>query len=306
MPARRPPIESAFLVLRLSLFLCIIVTLMSASAGSDLFANGANTSFPFEWDHGMIVVPVSLAGSRPLRFILDTGSTRILIDRGVAASLGLKEGTESSLQGAGSGRQTIHALHHVDLHLPGLGTRNYDCFTIDLSSLEHTLGTRPDGIIGYDFFARFAVTIDFTARRIKVARAADFHATSLAKQLPLRIVHKWPFVKGELVLPGPVEVQDSFLIDSGSSDAVGHPIVKALENATATESGVGLGSPTHAVRATATAFRIGGFTIPRPLVSCCGSSDETSRLIGTSILRHFTVTFDYASSCLFLQPNEKL
>jgi hypothetical protein len=121
--------------------------------------------------------------------------------------------------------------------------------------------------------------------------------------LPIEVRDKWAFVKGELLLPGPVAVQDSFLIDSGSSDAVDHPIVTKLQSRVATRSGVGLGTPVQGATARATSFRLGRYRVAAPIVSCCGATDATSRLIGNEVLRRFTVTFDYPSSRIFLTPN---
>lgn len=50
--------------------------------GKIAFAGGMKAStFAFDWQKGMIFVPVRINGSRQLSFVLDTGSTRILIDR---------------------------------------------------------------------------------------------------------------------------------------------------------------------------------------------------------------------------------
>ena len=261
-------------------------------------------AFPFEWSEGMIVLPVSIRGSKPLRFVLDSGSSRILIDRRLAASLGLKTAESGSLQGAGAGRVRFEAGHGVDIQLPGLESRGYDFYTADLAPLEQTLKTRVDGIIGYDLFARFVITVDFITHQLTIASPASFRPNGRAEQVPLDIHNKWAFVKGELVLPGPVTVQDSFFIDSGSSDAVDHPIVKTIEARTSTTSGVGLGTPVEGSVARAQSFRLGKFLLEGPPVTCCGATGETSRLIGTEILRRFTVTFDYPSSRLFLEPND--
>ncbi len=296
--------------LLLSALLCSSLPLRAQTRPLDqnVFADKAgSTSFPFELSQGEVIVPVSIHGSRPLRFVLDSGSTRTLVDRTLAASLGLKEGDASSLQGAGEGRVPIHALHDVELQLPGLESKGYDCFTIDLAPLEQTIGTREDGILGYDFFARFVVTIDFEAKRLTVELPTAFHPIKGSEELPLEIRGKWPFVKGELVFPGPITVQDRFFIDSGSSDAVDHPVVKTMQTRKDSKAGVGLGTPIEGAIATATSFRIGSFTLKGPMiVACCGATDATSRIIGTEVLRRFTVTFDYPSSRLFLQPNRAL
>ena len=79
-----------------------------------------------------------------------------------------------------------------------------------------------------------------------------------------------------------------------------------MQNKTATASGVGLGTPVEGAVARALSFRVGNIVLNAPLVSCWGATEETSRMIGTEILRRFTVTFDYPSSRLFLLPNGAL
>ena len=271
---------------------------------NDVFANKAGSAtFPFEMSQGEVIVPVSIRGSRPLRFVLDSGSTRTLIDKTVAASFGLKEGKAGSLQGAGRGPIPIHALQNLDLQMPGLETKHYDCFTIDLTPVSKSVGTQEDGILGYSFFARFVVTTDFETKHMTVELPNAFKPPPNFEELPLEIRGRWAFVKGELAFSDSVTVQDSFFIDSGSSDAVDHPIVKKLKTQTAATSGVGLGTPVEGALALATFFRIGSFTLKGPIVACCGATDATNRMIGTEILRRFTVVFDYPSSRLFLKPN---
>lgn len=62
------------------------------------------------------------------------------------------------------------------------------------------------------------------------------------QMLPIELRDKLAFVQGELLLPGPITLQDNFMIDSGSGDDVDHPIVTKLQSRVSTESGVGLGT----------------------------------------------------------------
>src|SRR5438270_8837827 len=88
-----------FMLLGFVLLSSIRISAQTRSPGENVFANiGGTTSFPFELSQGVIIVPVSINGSKPLRFVLDSGSTRTLIDQNVASSLGLKQAEESSVQ----------------------------------------------------------------------------------------------------------------------------------------------------------------------------------------------------------------
>lgn len=274
------------------------------SGREDVFSGGTGSiTLPFEMREGMVFVPLRINGSAPRAVVLDSGSSRMLIDGELAASLGLKVEEASSLQGAGSGRIAIRAVHDVNLSLPGLESKGYDFYATDLAPLSQTLKTKVDGIIGYDFLARFAVTIDFAAHRITIISPPSFRPDNRAEEIPLDIHDKWAFFRGELTMPGMVAVQDTFFIDSGSSDAVTHPVVKLMQSKTPTTTGVGFGKPVEGAAARAQSFRIGSFILMGPFVTCCGATEATSRMIGTEILRRFTVTFDYPNSRLFLRAN---
>jgi hypothetical protein len=207
------------------------------------------------------------------------------------------------LQGAGAGRIPIEFVHDVNIALPGLESKGYELSTADLQRLEASLGVKVDGILGYELFSRFVVTVDYEAKSLTFTAPTGFRPSNTAVVLPIELRDKWPFVKAELVLPGPVTVQDAFLIDSGSSDAVDHPIVMNLQSRVSGEGGVGLGVPVQGATVRATSFRLGRYTLAAPIVSCCGASEATSRLIGSEVLRRFTITFDYPSSRIFITPN---
>jgi predicted aspartyl protease len=266
-------------------------------------AGDRKATFGFDWRNGMIFIPVRLNGSRPLSFVLDTGSTKMIVDRALATSLGLKAGGSGSLQGAGAGRIPIEFIHNVSIALPGIESTGYEFSTADLQPLETSLGVRVDGILGYELFSRFVVTVDFEAKTMTLNSPGAFPISNAAQEIPIELRDKWAFVKAELVFPGSVTVQDAFLIDTGSSDAVDHPIVMKLENRVPATSGVGLGAQIQGATARATSFRLGRYSITAPTVSCCGASDATSKLIGNEVLQRFTVIFDYPSSRIFIEPN---
>ncbi len=291
----------------LTLFFGSLQAQVTPSAPAATFSGKNNVStFPFDWRKGMIVVPVRLNGSRPLLFVLDTGSTRMLVDRTLAASLGLKATGAGSLQGAGAGRIPIEFIEDVRISLPGVESAGYEFSTTDLTPLESSVGVRVDGILGYELFRRFVITIDYQSKNLTLTQPEAFHSdasTKTTKMLPLELRNKWPFVRGELTFPGTVTVQDSFLVDSGSSDEVDHPIVMQIQSRIASTSGVGIGNTVQGALAHATSFTLAGYAISNPVVSCCGATDATSKLIGSEVLRHFTVTFDYPSSRMFITPN---
>jgi hypothetical protein len=212
----KPPYRPAF-EFSLVIILALLPVALRAQAvdpsTKNTFASGEQSSFFFEFRKGMIFLPIRLNGSKPLSFVLDTGSAKMLVDRTLATNLGLKRSGQGSMQGAGAGRIPIEFVENVNIGLPGLESRSYDFSTADLQSLKATLGAEVDGILGYEFFRRFVVTIDYESRTLTVTLPKAFRAAESMQGLPIELRDKWSFVKGELVLPGPVTVQDRFLID---------------------------------------------------------------------------------------------
>lgn len=270
---------------------------------NDRFAQGQQSSFSFDWRNDIIFLPVRLNGSKPLSFVLDSGSARMLVDRTVANNLGLKSTGSGSMQGAGAGRVPIEFIRGVNIGLPGLESANYEFSTIDLQPLQGSLGVKVDGILGYELFRRFVVTVDYASKILTVTLPTAFQPGDSAQSLPLELRNKWAFVRGDLVLPGPVTVQDNFMVDSGSGDSVDHPIVMKLQSRVSAESGIGLGTAVQGATAQATCFKLGRSSVPNPTVSCCGGTEDTSKLIGNGVLKFFTVSFDYPSSRLLITPN---
>jgi hypothetical protein len=302
-PAFRVAFEFSLQIAILALLPAAFCAEAAGPTPKNTFAMGEESSFTFEFRKGMIFVPVRLNGSKPVSFVLDTGSVRMLVDRALATGLGLKRSGQGSLQGAGAGRIPIEFIENVSIGLPGLESTGYEFSTADLQPLQESLGEKVDGILGYELFRRFVVTINYESKTLTITLPNAFHAAQTMQALPIELRGKWSFVKGELVLPGPVTVQDQFLIDIGSDDAVDHPIVMKVQSRTPTQSGIGFGTAVQGATAQAKSFRLGRYTLPNPTVSCCGATDETSKLIGNDVLKFFILTVDYPSARILIRPN---
>lgn len=258
------------------------------------------TTVAFEQVDKLVLLQVQVEKSRPLRFVLDTGSTRMLVDKKVADSLKLKIEDAASVQGAGAGRVPINLIHDVSIQIGGLKSEHYEFASIDLSGLTEAIGKPVDGILGYEFLSRFVVTVDYIRHEILI-RDPKSTVTPPGVPIPIEIAKKWPFVKAKLEVEGVEPIVDRFLIDSGSNDAVDHPAVKQSKGKVRqTTTGNGLGQPVSGYVGTADSFELGPFKLKNLSLVCCGATEETSRLIGSDILSRFTVTYDYPHSRIFL------
>jgi hypothetical protein len=271
----------------------------------DHFKSGAlSTTFPVQIQESLVYVPVEING-RQLHFVLDTGSSRTLVDTAQLKNLHLKVSGGDTLQGAGQGRVRVQAIDGLTVGLPGLEMYFDQASSVDLSSVNKDGVVTKDGLLGYPLLARYVVTIDYERKVMTVTAPEKFVAPAGSMPLAIEIRHGWPFVAGEVMPSEDVTLQDRFFIDSGSSDAVDHPIATKIQSRKATETGVGLGTSTSGSVAELWGFRLGPYLIRDVEVACCGSTEDTERMLGGEILSRFTVTFDYPHQRMFLFPNRR-
>lgn len=258
---------------------------------------------PFEFASDEIFVPVRVNGSKPLWFSLDSAASSMILDSTRARDLGFSGGVPGQSRGAGAGPVAHTKLASpVSLQIGPLSAAAYTMITIDLSGPAKSTGHAMDGILGYEFFSRFVVAIDYERHRVTVTEPEAFHPQSRYVALPLVIDHKLPFVEAELKVLGVRAAMGRFLIDTGSSDAVDHPLIaQSTGEVHKTVTGVGLGEPMTGYVGQAEYFKLGPYAIKRPVLACCGGNEFNQQMIGAAILQHFRLVFDYPHSRLYVR-----
>ncbi len=126
---------------------------------------------PFELlPSGHMTVMVKVNGEGPYRLILDTGAPITLIDNKVAEAAGLlKDVPEPLFSIFGSrGEVKVKELQVGDVAVKDLTAIVMDHPTVQAISkaFEKKLGGPIDGIVGFPFFARFKMTLDYRARTV--------------------------------------------------------------------------------------------------------------------------------------------
>jgi predicted aspartyl protease len=233
-----------------------------------------------------------------LKFLFDTGAGRTVIDRRVAARLGLRATGKSSIGGVGAGRVDVDVVKRASIRLGSVRLDGVDLHVTDTPESEHV-----DGIIGYDLLCSTVVIFDSKEPSIVVTAPSAFQYQGSSDVLPLQIRGRWPFVRGTLKVPGVDPVTDDFLVDTGSNDDVNHPIIRQSKGRlreTNTGNG-GFGKSLPGVIGPNEWFRIGSTTIPATTSVCCAASEEVSRQLGAGILSRFRITFNYPQGKMILE-----
>ena len=150
----------------------LLFTLATAHAQEILPQKEAKfiTRFPFKQFSGGVMMLQALFADVPdtLNFILDTGSGGISLDSSTCDefNIGLKP-SDTTITGIGGMRKVSFAFDKT-LTLPGLKMRHLNFHVNNYEVLTSVYGQKVDGIIGYSFFSRYIVKINFDNGMIEV------------------------------------------------------------------------------------------------------------------------------------------
>ena len=255
-------------------------------------------SIPFDFENNQVYLRVGINGHQPGWFVLDSGASGCVVDAATAKRLGLATHGEKRGTGAGKGTVEITFTDNVTYDLAGLHLTVPQSYVIDLSGQPAIVGRDIAGILGYDFFARYVVAIDYDAAVLTLSDPAHYSYSGKGTAVAFTLVKKTPHITIHATVAGGPGVDREVLVDSGSEDALDDDILASAPQRLETVGGVGLGEEFRTTLARAQKLQIGPYTLERPFGATGGVP-----LVGTEILRRFHVVFDYARSRLILEPN---
>ena len=128
------------------------------------------TEFPFKQLSGGVVLIHARFNDivQPFNFILDTGSGAISLDSSTTAEFKIPHKSSGRSVNGIAGIREVDFAQNNSLILPGLKVDSLDFYINDYDILSGVYGEKIDGIIGYSFFSRYIVHIDFDSSKIKI------------------------------------------------------------------------------------------------------------------------------------------
>jgi hypothetical protein len=149
----------------------LIPTLPAAPEKSEVKDKPAKpVTVPFELlKSGHIAVKVKVNGKGPYKLIFDTGAPMSLVNNKLAKESGMLEGMPTppiALFGA-VGEGKMKTLEVGDAKITDVPAVVMDHPTVE--AISKKLGTEIYGLVGFPFFARFKMTIDYKAKTMTLA-----------------------------------------------------------------------------------------------------------------------------------------
>jgi hypothetical protein len=304
------------------------------------FASGNGAlKIPFELYNNHIYLKVSVNGSSPLSFLLDTGAPHI-IDLKQARAIGLKLKFEGQATGVGEGTVGFYSSNGITFNLPGVSLSGQRVGVLPLEPVAvcaseivvdergHLQKCGPDkqrcqkrvidGVLGHDFFTRFVVEIDYGSRLINLYTPENYKYQGTGESFPLEIKDQKIYVKGRLSLSGRAPIDGRFLIDTGNASSLfltrrfvdANRLLPPAPELTRFFV-CGIGGDSEILIGTLSALQLGNIKISGPVTGFAQAKNgeladaDYAGNIGGAILRHFKVVFDYSHGRMILESLPK-
>ncbi|OON67113.1 hypothetical protein B0919_20005 [Hymenobacter sp. CRA2] len=273
----------------------------------------------YKGGHGFIIIVARLNGQGPFNFLLDTGtSASVITDPKVGELLGPASAATCTL--AGVGRQAPHAaywsrpgrLEFGQIEAPALS------FVVTTQAVTNKLlGLPLHGILGYDLFRSFVVTIQPRLNQVIFADPAqplDLQDHAWAR-LPLTLEGNKACVNASIAVTDSLVLPLKLVVDTGAGHALSletasDPRLCLPARRTRAVVGHGLSGPITGYLGRISRLQLGCYALSSLLTSFPDSSNLGSRIevprngtLGLAALRRFDIVLDYLHYQLLLRPN---
>jgi len=282
-----------------------------------------STTLHFDLVDDHIVLPVSVNGSEPLNFVLDSGAgATVILESRQTNALSLETAGELPVSGVGTGPNPVaHIVKNTELSLGSVRLEGLSVVYLPLTSVpffDNLDEVYFDGVIGAPFFERFVVEIDYDRQLISFSEPGSV-AARLAEsganwqELPLQIRSGVPYLDTHISADREHSVAVKLLVDTGYRGPVSltpethDEIDEPLEYYSTVSQG--LSGDVESKVGMSQSLVIGDFQLNNLPVSYSvsggESSDGSNGLLGNEALSRFNLVFDYPNERMFVVPNQR-
>jgi hypothetical protein len=268
-----------------------------------LLASSAATAAPtrLELFRNRLFLPVTVNATRVVA-LLDSAAEMTILDARFAAGLRLRMGSDQVVNGSG-GEDKGRFAHGVRIRAAGVHVPATTAVVLDLRDLSERLIGRPVPVIlGRELFDAARLRIDLArltlaaVPRSRVPQGLRYPLTGHhgLEAFPVRVDGQAP-AQAEFDLGNGNEV----LIGKAYAGKIG---LLAPERIVGRSEGGGIGGRRSRDIVVLKTLEVGGRTFENVRAAIDDTATAADVNVGTSILRHFLITADYAQHSLWLAP----
>jgi hypothetical protein len=310
--------------MRLSFFVTGILSLLLFNARQVCAQEGGTlpgaryiTDIPFRLlDGGIILAEIRIASfPDPLNFVFDTGCGGISLDSTTAVRFHLDPRASDQIVRGIGGIRRQRLVTGLNIKLGDLVIDSLTAQVTDYDILSSIYGEKIDGILGYSFFSRYLVKIDYDKERISVYENGNIRYPKGGWLLKPRL--SWlPVADGHMNEARDVDSRLYFDTGAGlcllvSADfAADSAIFGGKKKPPVMTQTAGMGGKADMQLTTLKNFKLGPYRFKQiPVYIYADSFDaihypQLHGLLGNDLLRRFNVILNYARSEIYLMPNK--
>lgn len=291
----------------------------AALSGSTLSVKAQLAQIPFEFTGTHLFVKVQTGKSDSLRFVFDSGATGATIDSAAAEKAGISKENRKTVSVAGSGGvQNYTMALHQSVKLDRTEVKDVNLTLVNFTSLSKEMGSRLDGIIGYEILNKYVTSIDFDHRKISLHDGLKSVDTAGYTGIPFE------FSKNIMIPRFPVSItlangetfKGKVMFDTGNAFTliVSTPFSKYHNfsgklGETSITQGRGMNAVTQDQLANIKSMSFNGFDFGKMAIRLTVNDKAEAKdgylgILGIEVIKRFNVIIDYAGKKIYLKPNQ--
>ena len=296
----------------------LLVCYTAASAQYfSLDSSRSRASMPFKFIRNLIIVQLRINNRGPFNFVMDTGVGQMLItEPSMVDSINLARKRSIKISGFGEGEDyEAYVTSPLKITMNGLESHDVSAAILksDLLGLSNYAGMRIHGLLGFEFFNKLAVKIDFADSTIVVGRPGKFKGFKNGAVIPLSIENNRPYIETNIACNDGTEQMSKLIIDLGAGHALSLENVRERDGFTdhviPGNLGVGLKGLIAGYLGRVKSISLGKYRIKNliasfPVDSIINTfSVPRDGNLGVDILKKFVVVFDFSNNVMYLKSS---
>jgi len=278
--------------------------------------NTRRETIPFKLVRNLVVIQLKINNKGYFNFVLDTGVGFMLItEPSLVDSINIINKRTVKISGFGEGRDfEAYITAPLKVEIPGLVSHNVTAAILkkDLFSLSNYAGIQIDGLLGYEFFSRLAVRVNFSDSTIKVTTPKNMRFFRKGTRIPISIKDGKPYFTTKIVYADGTEKDSKLIIDLGAGHFISKENVKnktQLQKKSITSNlGMGIKGLITGSLSRIAEVDLGKYKMKNVIAAFPDSGTRSLTVtrdgnLGIALLKKFDIIFDYPDSVIYLKPD---